>query len=208
MEVLQAYTYTVIDECDNPANQVATLLGYIHIAFQPFFINAVSMYFIPEAVKKKISAPVYFICFIATVCLLIRLYPFEWAPSCYEVKTRFILSTRYLDSFTLPFCGKRVCSVSGDWHIAWEIPATANLVLYNMYVVACFVMPFLYGSWKMTSYHLFTGPLLAWLTTSNPNEWAAVWCLYSIGLVLLLVKSPIRNLLFVNSWFWWKYLKV
>ena len=41
-------------------------------------------------VKKKISAPVYFICFIATVCLLLRLYPFEWAPACYEVKTRFI----------------------------------------------------------------------------------------------------------------------
>ena len=29
MEVLQAYTYTVIDECSNPANQLATLLGYI-----------------------------------------------------------------------------------------------------------------------------------------------------------------------------------
>ena len=66
MEVLQAYTYTVIDECENPANQIATLLGYIHIAFQPFFINAVSMYFIPEKVKQKISAPVYFICFVAT----------------------------------------------------------------------------------------------------------------------------------------------
>ena len=129
MEVLQAYTYTVIDECDNPANQIATLLGYIHIAFQPFFINAVSMYFIPEKIKKQISAPVYFVCFVATVCLLIRLYPFEWAPACYEVKTRFILFSRYIDSFNVPFCGKRVCSVSGDWHIAWEIPATANLIL-------------------------------------------------------------------------------
>ncbi|MDD1640584.1 MAG: hypothetical protein LUQ68_03455, partial [Methylococcaceae bacterium] len=110
--------------------------------------------------------------------------------------------------FNVPFCGKRVCSVSGDWHIAWEIPATANLVLYNMYIVASFIMPFLYGSWKMTGYHIVTGPFLAYLTTSNPNEWAAVWCLYSIGLVLLLVKSPIRNCLHVNSWFWWKYLKV
>ena len=40
MEVLQAYTYTVIDECMNPSNQIATFLGYLHITFQPFFINA------------------------------------------------------------------------------------------------------------------------------------------------------------------------
>jgi len=208
MEALQAYTYTVIDECDNPGNQVATLLGYIHIAFQPFFVNAVSMYFIPEKIKARISASVYFLCFVTTVCLLIRLYPFEWAPACYEVKTRFILFSQYIDSFNVPFCGKRICSTSGDWHIAWEIPATANLALFNMYVVTAFLLPVLYGSWKMTIYHIITGPFLAYLTTSNPNEWAAVWCLYSIGLLLLLLKTPIRGFLHVRSWFWWKYLKV
>ena len=48
MELLQAYTYTVIDECHNPNNQVATFLGYMHIAFQPFFVNAVAMHPIPK----------------------------------------------------------------------------------------------------------------------------------------------------------------
>src|ERR1700760_2131332 len=55
MELLQAFTYTVINQCDNPSNQVATLLGYLHITFQPFFINAVSMYFINQKVAKKIA---------------------------------------------------------------------------------------------------------------------------------------------------------
>ena len=128
MELLQAYTYTVIDDCSNPGNQIATLLGYIHIAFQPFFVNAVSLYFIPEKVRNKIAAPVYFVCLIATICLLLRLYPFEWAPFCYEVKTRLVLFSHYAESFTMPFCGRRICSLSGDWHIAWEIPATANIV--------------------------------------------------------------------------------
>ena len=73
MEVLQAYTYTVIDDCNSPGNQIATLLGYIHIAFQPFFINAVSMHFIPENIKNKIAPSVYFICFVATVCLFLSL---------------------------------------------------------------------------------------------------------------------------------------
>lgn len=208
MEALQAYTYTVIDDCANPNNQIATLLGYLHIAFQPFFINAVSLHFIPEKIKDKIAAPVYFLCFIATICLLIRIFPFEWAKACYNAKTRFFLFSQYYDTFSLPFCGKRICSVSGDWHIAWEIPASANLWLFNSYIIAIFFLPVLYGSWRMTTYHVFTGPLLAYLTTSNPNEYAAVWCLYSIGLVLLLVKSPIRKFLYVQQWFWWKYLKV
>lgn len=204
MEALQAYTYMVIDDCANPKNQIATLLGYLHIAFQPFFINAVSLHFIPEKIKEKIVAPVYLICFIATICLLIRVYPFEWAPACFDVKTRLIFSSQ---NFGIPFCGKRVCSISGDWHIAWEIPGSANLWLYNSYIVAAFILPILYGSWRMTLYHIITGPLLANLSTNNSNEWAAVWCLYSIGLLLLLIKSPIRQHLYVKQWFWWPYVK-
>jgi hypothetical protein len=103
MEALQAYTYTVIDDCADPRNQIATLLGYLHIA--------------------------------------------------------------------------------------WEIPAINNNFLFNMYSVAAFLLPTLYGSWKMTLYQLVTGPFLAYLTTSNPNEWAAVWCLYSIGFQPLRLSS-------------------
>ncbi|MGR8934803.1 MAG: DUF5765 domain-containing protein [Gammaproteobacteria bacterium] len=207
MEALQAYTYTVIDDCTDPRNQIATLLGYIHIAFQPFFINAISLYFIPDAIRKRISGAVYTVCFLATLCLLIRIYPFDWAPVCYQAKTRFFLFSQYFDAFTVPFCGERICSVSGDWHIAWEIPAMDNNFLFNMYSVAAFLLPMLYGSWKMTLYQLVTGPFLAYLTTSNPNEWAAVWCLYSIGLLLLLIKTPIRSYLYVKKWFWWPYFE-
>lgn len=206
MEALQAYTYTVINQCDSPGNQIATFLGYLHIAFQPFFINAVALYFIPPAVRAKISTFVYTVCFMATICLLVRLYPFDWAPACYELKSRFVLFSQHWDAFISPFCGQTICSVSGNWHIAWQAPTMANVVLYNMYTLTVFIMPILYGSWRMAGYHLLTGPLLAYLSTDNPNEWAAVWCLYSIALVLLLVKSPIRGYLHVRDWFWWRYL--
>ena len=53
MELLQAFTYSVIDQCSLPSNQIATLLGYLHIAFQPFFINAVSMHFIPDQARAR-----------------------------------------------------------------------------------------------------------------------------------------------------------
>ncbi len=199
MELLQAYTYTVIDECLNPRNQVATFLGYMHIAFQPFFVNAVAMYFIPAKLRRRISSVVYTLCFVAAVIFMMRIYPFEWATYCYD-KVYALLVAPDL-KFNMPFCGKQICSTSGDWHIAWSIPANGSFAMANAYVFVAFLLPLLYGSWKLVFYHLITGPILAFFTTSNMNEWAAVWCLYSIGLLLLLIKTPIRDYLHIKSWY-------
>ncbi|MFP3018688.1 MAG: DUF5765 domain-containing protein [Candidatus Tisiphia sp.] len=204
MEALQAFTYTVINECDNPANQIATLLSYLHIAIQPFFANAVYLYFIDEKVRDKIAYFVYFACFCCSIIMIIQLYPFDWAGSCNPSR---------------PLCGQILCSVFGNWHIAWLVPTngignslvdghmlfgTHGFIVYDMIV---FVIPILYGSWKMVIYHFLLGSTLAKLTTDNLNEWPAVWCLFSIGLLLIVVKTPIRNLLYVKKWFWWKLIK-
>ncbi len=199
MELLQAYTYTVIDQCANPRNQVATLLGYIHITFQPFFINAVAMHFLPEHVRKQIATWVYALCGIAAMIFIMRIYPFAWAEFCYEKSYQLLMGAGLI--FDMPFCGREICSTSGSWHIAWAIPANGSIEMANAYVYAAFLLPLLYGSWKLVVYHLITGPILAFLTTDNMNEWAAVWCLYSIGLLLLLIKTPIRNYLHIKNWY-------
>jgi len=49
MELLQAFTYSVINRCDLPSNQIATLFGYLHITFQPFFIFYLFAFFCTEA---------------------------------------------------------------------------------------------------------------------------------------------------------------
>ncbi len=193
MELLQAVTYTVINLCGLELNQILTLLGYLHIAFQPFFVNALSMYFLPQKVVAKISPTVYALCFLSAVVMLIQVYPLPAAGAC-------IPGT--------PLCGPELCSVSGNWHIAWNIPYNG---LFNVlgpfsfitYLLTVFLMPILYGSWRMTLYHLLFGPLLAYLTTKNVNEWPAVWCLLSIGILLVVVKTPLRPILFVRSWPLW-----
>jgi len=199
MELLQAYTYTVIDQCHIPSNQIATLLGYIHIAFQPFFINAVCLHFIPASIRNRISGVVYSLCFIAAIIFMMRIYPFEWETYCYQHSYSLKFAPGY--SLHMPFCGEQICSTSGAWHIAWAIPANDSIAMANAYPYAAFALPLLYGAWRLVLYHFITGPLLAFLTTNDPNEWAAVWCLYSIGLLLLLIKTPIRNYLYVKSWY-------
>lgn len=200
MELLQAFTYTVINQCDNPSNQIATLLGYLHITFQPFFINAVSMYFINQRITSKIAPFVYTVCFAAAILMLIQLYPFDWAGSCDPRR---------------PLCGKILCSVRGNWHIAWMVPtnglgnALTRLDLpffkhgFPGYIIAGFLLPLLYGSWRFTLYHLTFGVYLASITTNNVDEWPAIWCLLSIALLLVVVKTPIRQLLFVKKWPLW-----
>jgi Family of unknown function (DUF5765) len=198
MEALQAYTYTVIQQCGNPANQVATLLGYIHIAFQPFFINAISLYFIPQHVARRVAPAVYIICFAGTVTMWVQSYPITGAGTC---------------QIGLPLCADNLCSVHGNWHIAWNLPLTRwyqdwflfKPVLKNFYVpyaFAAFALPILYGSWRMTVYHFLLGPMLAEQLTNNPNEWPAVWCLLSIGILVIVVKTPIRRILFVKRCWW------
>jgi hypothetical protein len=189
MEMLQAATYPVINQCELPRNQVLTLLGNLHIVFQPFFINMVSLHFIPAQVRRKVEPYVYGLCFLGAVILLLRIYPFEWAGTCqigYE-----------------PLCGERLCSVSGNWHIAWEVPSNGLTWTMLGYFIPAFLIPILYGSWRCTIYHILAGPLLAFTLTDNMNEWPAVWCLMSIGLILLVAKTPVRRFLYVQRWWFW-----
>ncbi len=203
MEALQAYTYGVIGQCNDPGNQIATLLGYLHITFQPFFINILSLYFLPKAVQQKLYIPVYTICFIAAIVMIIQVYPFSWTGPCDPIR---------------PLCAERLCSVEGNWHIAWEVPSNdlgnyfARLDFlplqgmksgFNAYIFAGLILPLLYGSWRMTLYHYAMGPFLASLTTDNINEWPAVWCLLSIGFLLIVVKTPLRRWLRVEKWWLW-----
>jgi hypothetical protein len=190
MELLQAVTYTVIDQCGLPLNQILTLFGALHIIFQPFFINAFSMHFIPIKVKEKISPYVYGICFVGSIFLLMKLYPFEWAGMC--------------NIGHEPFCGEHLCSVEGNWHIAWEAPLNGFKWFTLGYFIPVFFIPVVYGSWKFVVYHLLVGPGLARLLTDNINEWPAVWCLLSIGLLLLVIKTPIRSILYTKNWWLWK----
>ena len=199
MELLQAFTYTVIDECSLPSNQIATLLGYLHISFQPFFINALSLYFIPQDLAKRFAPVVYSICFFSTVFMLVQVYPFEWGGSC---------------AIDRVLCGSELCSFSGNWHIAWQLPLNSigNTFAaifssgFPTYVIAAVFIPLLYGSWRITIYHILIGPGLSYLLTDNMNEWPAIWCLLSIGILVVVIKTPLRGIMFVNSWWLWSII--
>jgi len=212
MELLQGFNYMWIGECGVPQNQLFAMLGYIHIMFQPFFCNAVAMYFIPKEVKEKISVYVYAVCFLVPFVWIYKLYPFDWAGACPIGKE--------------PLCGPSLCALRGQWHIAWEFPLNGIFsdrfpdmtgsvatrlgfpIIFGgihslTYSLAVFFMPILYGSWRASVMAYLSGPVFASLLTSNINEIPAVWCLFSIAICLSAIKSPLRKHLYVNTWFFY-----
>lgn len=187
MEALQFAGYVVLGNCGNPSNQVVTLLSFLHIAFQPFVINAFAMELIATDDKARARPWVYAACAVSAVVMLLQVYPFDWAGSCRP---------------GLPLCGAALCTVPGDWHIAWNIPYNGLLVPlealigthfgFPTYILAVFVVPLLYGAWRFTLFHALAGPILASLLTRNPNEMPAIWCLFSIGLILVSLSPWLR----------------
>ena len=198
MEGLQAAGYWVADACGTPANQLITLLSYLHIVFQPFFINAFAMQLIPGEISKKIRIGVYCLCLGSAAFMLLQLYPFDWAGTC---------------RIGQPLCGSELCLRSGTWHIGWYIPYN-GLALnvddffginwgFPTYMLAVFFLPLLYGSWRFVIFHYFAGPVLAHQLTDSVNEAPAVWCLFSIGILLIVLFPVLLRQLRVDHWIFW-----
>ena len=55
MEGLQVAGYLVVDQCGTPTNQTITILSYLHIVFQPIFINLFTIELIPEPLHQHIQ---------------------------------------------------------------------------------------------------------------------------------------------------------
>lgn len=195
MEGLQVAGYGVVDNCGDPANQAVTVASYLHIVFQPFFINAFAMELVPVQVKRRCRLWVYVACAVSALIMLAQLIPSDRLASCLPGSA---------------LCAERWCTVSGDWHIAWEVPYNGLMVWvdallgfhpgFPSYLVTAFLVPLAYGAWRFVMVHAVTGPVLAYLLTTNPNEMPAVWCLFSIGILLIGLSRPVRQGLTTTHW--------
>ena len=191
METLQALSYLYLGTCTSSGNQLLTFLSYMHVVFQPFFVNAFMLYFIPPKARKKIIKPVFVIAGIIAIILILKIYPFEWAGTCAEGTA---------------LCGKVLCSYKGAIHLAWTMPMNniGWFTFMTYYMIAAFLVPLIYGSWKTSLSGILTGPVFAIILTANPNEWPAVWCLFSVVIIMIGI-FPLRKWLHVKKWYFWNY---
>lgn len=198
MEGLQAASYAVIDDCGDPANRALTLASILHIALQPFFINAFALALLPEQASRRLRRRVWVLCALCSALMLLQLAPVQAFGVC-----------RAGD----PMCGAQLCTVSGDWHLAWNVPfnglavpidaALGTNMGFPSYVFAAFALPALYGAWRFATLNFVFGPVISSMLTSNPNEMPAIWCLFSIAIVILSLSPAIRGRFEVSDWPFW-----
>ncbi len=198
MEALQAAGYLVINACGTFANQAITIISFLHVAFQPLFVNALALELIPARIRARIRFSVFLICGLCSAFMLAQLAPFEWAGQCRIGEC---------------MCSRTLCARSGDWHIAWDIPYNGLGTWFEnfigakwgmpSYMLAVFVMPILYGSWRFTTLHLLLGPVLANVLTTDNNEVPAIWCLFSIGIVIITFFPTLLAHFKVSRWPLW-----
>lgn len=188
MEALQVAGYAVINDCTSSVNQTVTILSVLHIVFQPLVINAFAMELVSKPVSLRMKTIVFTLCALSSVLMLLQLYPFDWAGSCAPGSN---------------LCAEQLCTVSGDWHQAWDVPFNGLMVPveaaigtnwgFPSYILVTFLLPLIYGSWRLVVFHALAGPIAAGLLTTNPNEVPAIWCLFSIAIVFIALFPPIRR---------------
>jgi len=171
MEILQFFQYKVINQCNNKYNKFLTNLGYIHICFQPLFINIWFFAF----TKKRFFIFLY-MCFFAGLLLASRLL--------------FVNDKDLCDTKNEPLCGKRTCAFSGKKHIAWNIRLRAAGKLwftpsiglhFFMWVIPVLTLCELKPILAM----LLTAPYMVMFFTDNIHEQPAIWCYTGILQMIL-----------------------
>lgn len=192
MEALQAIQYLFIadnlndSKCQTVANRGLTLLGYIHICFQPYFTNlyfqscrpALGKAWPHEEVAWKI---------IGRLCL---------AQACLGL-LRLNGNGDSLDMLD----GPTLCTYKGTLHLAWSLPLKYPSYFLPGLGLQCFMMfvPVLaiggLAEIDAVTFLFATGPLLATYLTTNRHEVASIWCFFSttqcaIGAASALARIP------------------
>ena len=177
MELLQFFQYYWIDQCDNAINQWLTVVGFLHICFQPYFTHLMNGALVrhPEHITQ--------FALVRKLALLQGAWMFSrWVLAPADAPLEY---TEWLR-------GDKLCTLYGNYHISWSLPLLAPTYFSPSNAIHFFMMfaPFLAMGrrfWLSGLVLFATGPLLAWYITPNLYEQAAIWCFMSIGQIVLLV---------------------
>jgi len=183
MELLQAVSYLWIGRCGLSGNILLTNLGFFHIAFQIPVASAFMLSYASKRVRKQWTKPVMLASFIGTFILLVKLF----APMLWTVPKEWMCKAG--DAL----CGEKACSYLGNWHLAWRLPLLGFDPSNLVYFIPVFIFPLFYGGWRISLFHFIFGPLLAVSLTTDRNEAPAIWCLFSIVILISIFFTPLKR---------------
>lgn len=222
MEILQVVQYQYIardidatkptlkqmqdsEVCSSQINRTLTLIGLLHIAFQPFFSSHMACAFIRsekneaqfEVVKRLQLWGGALICLRYALTLMPKA---TWEQYGFDGRYAFNASAWSKDTNIEWLSGPALCTYMGEKHLAWSIPFAPISYYTSGFGIHSFLMfvPFFamdhgsfganLGNYIGGSILFFSGPVLSDFITSNKHEAASIWCFFSIAQIFILVS--------------------
>ena len=191
MELLQFFQYLVINECDNIINHILTVLGWLHICWQPVFSNLVFSALDSKNLKKERDDTwktiIKFAALGGFVLALRIIIPYFVNL---DEKDLIFRPCRYSDE---QVCGDKTCTTMGRFHLKWMfILLRPSYVLPNgaVHFVFMFLAPVIMGQTFSTIVLFLTGPAIAaWFAQYSEPEFASIWCFFSIAECIVTVTT-------------------
>ncbi|KAJ5074219.1 hypothetical protein M0811_00848 [Anaeramoeba ignava] len=181
MEFLQFIQYFWVDQCDSQINKILTWIGLFHIAYQPVFSNLMTSYDILKEHRFGYDKLVIPMCVIAGTFQISRIFGYDIFP-CDDIQD--------------PLCGKITCTFTGTVHLRWILKMRAHSYITPggfIHSVLMFVPMMIAGAAKASFSLMLTGPILGYILSRNKDEWASIWCFYSVGQAIFGIWLSIRN---------------
>jgi len=203
MEFLQGWQYFVIDDCDNWWNKVMTILGYIHICYQPYFTHIINSSLTKNERYLHQYDIILRMCLLGGTLMVIRWLYAELTGNGTNILSDFSdwsgnnTHSGYRTQEWLR--GEKLCTFSGKYHLAWSVPMAEPTYWVNSAAIHSFMMfgPFFVMKKNMIIQGVFlwlAGPYLAAWITPNLMEQASIWCFFSIaqiGVMLFLIRETL-----------------
>ena len=184
IELLQALSYPLLDQCDNFWNQLLTFLSLTHICIQPTVLNWL-------AANEYKHNPAYYERYLFS-CRLSALWG-VWFLARAAAEISGITKSNLPDECKFTYSnemirGENLCSYTGRLHMGWSVPLADNHYFWPSIHMHGFFMyctllvqpedPTMVFKGLMM---LILGPVLGLYLTPDGGEAGAIWCLQSTG---------------------------
>lgn len=191
MELFQASQYMAIYSELFTLNHVTTMLSYIHICFQPLFLNIFQTAY-SNTNAHYYHRIVYPLCIIAGFGMLLRLkgynyyYDELYKKSLQIYTNETCLCTNYFDHFESNYTLAFIDNISH--HVGWNISLykpTYFTYSLNMHGFLTFVLPFVIErSITVPTAIYIIGIIIGTYSSSNINVQPAMWCYVHVPLMI------------------------
>jgi len=208
MEFLQGFQYFFINDCDNWWNKALTLVGFIHICYQPYFTHIINSSLTKNPKFLDQYNIILRLCIVGGTMLMSRYFIAEFWPGGYDYSSP--ISSDFTDFSNVsqgPLAhrttewlrGERLCTFKGKYHLSWSVPMSDVSYYVPSAAIHSFLMfaPFFVMKANMIIQGIFlwlAGPYLSSWITPNLMEQASIWCFFSIaqiGIMLFLIRETL-----------------